>query len=125
MVTTRGRFIDAELAELKRIMRARMIAMVRDEELATYTEFGDSVGMSPRSSILHRLLTEISREEARAGREMLSAVVVRANTGIPSEGFFLLATELGRNNVYPRRAFWQREIARLRAEWTREDLQAQ
>jgi hypothetical protein len=56
-----------------------------------------SIGFGPHDAILHHLLGQISTEEDQAGRGMLSVLVVRKEDGMPGQGFFDLAKDLGRD----------------------------
>ncbi|HEX2383331.1 MAG TPA: hypothetical protein VHI95_11875 [Acidimicrobiales bacterium] len=58
------------------------------------------------------LLRALSEEEDDAGRGLLTAVVVRADTGRPGAGWFRLAAERGRD-VEDADAAWEAERARL------------
>jgi hypothetical protein len=64
-----------------------------------------------------QMLGEISREEARCGRPMLTAVVV-GTSGYPGDGFYRLAHDLGK---IPSRAenasFWEAERQRAYETW--------
>jgi hypothetical protein len=65
------------------------------------------------------ILGEISEDEVGAGRPMLSAVAVNVH-GIPSDGFYSLARELGllkpgRNE----RKFWEQQRDRVYEIWAR------
>ncbi len=45
---------------------------------------------------------------------MIASLVVRADTGMPGEGYFLFAAEeLGLPALDDRRGFWEREVARV------------
>jgi hypothetical protein len=64
---------------------------------------------------------EISEHTHAQGVPMLSAIVVRRDTGMPGQGFFTLAEQLGR---LPRRAsagakrrFWKKEVRAVFATW--------
>jgi len=59
-------------------------------------------------------LRALSVAEDEAGRGLLTAVVVRPDTGRPGDGWFRLAAERGRD-VRDREAAWQAERARLRS----------
>jgi Arc/MetJ-type ribon-helix-helix transcriptional regulator len=90
----------------------REVAQARS--LITYTELSDRIeAYNARSPGLHTLITEIAREEFRAGRGMLSAVVVKADTREPGEGFYLFAeAELG-TALADRPVFWREELHRV------------
>ncbi len=62
-------------------------------------------------------LGEISTHEHRAGRPMLSAVVVATETNMPGIGFFKLARELGVYRGVDDLAFFVGELRRVHAFW--------
>jgi hypothetical protein len=66
-----------------------------------------------------QLLGDISREENKAGRGMVSVVVVHKdvpNRGRPGNGFFTLAQELG-HDTHDREKFWISEFEKVRKFW--------
>jgi hypothetical protein len=75
-----------------------------------------AIKLRPNDPRLARLFTEISCEEVKVGRGMLSVLVVRMDTRRPGVGFFVLAEKLGRN-VSDREAFWRRETNRVFRAW--------
>lgn len=74
--------------------------------------------VSARSGALMDLLGETDEEaDARLGI-MLASLVVRADSGMPGEGYFIFAAEeLGRP-IEDRRAFWDREVERVWSAYT-------
>jgi len=81
----------------------------------TYGEIARRVfhgAVSARSGALMDLLGEVdSATDAERGI-MIASLVVRADSGIPGEGYFLFAAEeLGRP-IADRRAFWETEAER-------------
>jgi hypothetical protein len=58
------------------------------------------------------VLRAVSTQEDDAGRGLLTAVVVRGNSGLPGGGFFRLAAERGRPDG-ERQAVWSAELARV------------
>jgi hypothetical protein len=69
--------------------------------------------VSARSSALMDLLGEVDTEaDARLGC-MVASLVVRADTGMPGEGYFHFAShELGRP-IGDQREFWEAEVERV------------
>lgn len=67
------------------------------------------------------ILGEISEDEHNQQRPMLSALVVRADTDIPGDGFFALARQLGRlaenATQEEQEQFWQKELRRVYRTW--------
>jgi hypothetical protein len=75
-------------------------AIVRKRSPIFYSDLTrriSSVAFGPHDYSFHYLLYEISKEEDAAGRGMISALVVRQEDGLPGQGFFDLARELGRD----------------------------
>lgn len=85
-------------------MKAEILQILRDHArrgtTISYSELVaklTTVEMFHRSPLLKTMLCEISREEAKADRGMLSVVVVqKGGRGLPGDKFFELAEELGR-----------------------------
>ena len=75
-------------------VRDRLIEVARNRGLTTYGELAPIAGL-PARSVGRLVLDAISRDEANAGRPMLSAVVVDAE-GRTGDGFFKMAADLGR-----------------------------
>lgn len=88
----------------------RKVAEVR--ETITYSELGARLGISHRN--LGPLLDSMNRQLHARGLPMLSAVVVKKETGMPGEGFFRLAWELGKFKAGDdARRFWQEELGKV------------
>ena len=65
------------------------------------------------------MLDEISRDETRAGRPMLSAVVVRTE-GVPGPGFYKLAADLGLvESADTDTLFWMKQREAVYEAWKR------
>jgi hypothetical protein len=78
-----------------------------------------SISFAPDEKPFHNLLGQVSIEEDRAGRGMLSAVVIhKTGNKRPGAGFFELAQELGRD-VHDHERFWSEELQRVHRVWTR------
>ncbi len=67
-----------------------------------------AIGFDPHDYAFHHLLGEISVEEDAAGRGMLSTLIVHKEDGMPGQGFFDLAHDLGRD-VTDRIRCWSEE----------------
>jgi hypothetical protein len=79
----------------------------------TYSDLAVAIGpihFDPASPAFHEMLGEISTEEDKAGRGMLSVLVVHKGGDMrPGKGFFRLARQLGRSGP-DREALWQAEL---------------
>jgi hypothetical protein len=75
---------------------------------------------SHMASEVGHVLGEISEDEKKAGRPMLSAVVVGA-TGKPGKGVFWLARQLGRlsESTTEEESFWRQELEAVYGAWKR------
>ena len=101
--------------------REAMIAVAARESVTAYSELVEKITtcrLEPQSPQLAHMLGEISTDEHRAGRGMLTVVVVH-KTGdlMPGPGFFKLACSLG-HLVDEREAFWIRELKMVCANWS-------
>jgi hypothetical protein len=73
--------------------------------------------VSARSGALMDLLGEVDSEMDERRGIMIASLVVRADTGMPGDGYFAFASEeLGRPIGDPRE-FWEREVERVWAEF--------
>ena len=100
-------------------VRDRLIEIARNESLVTYGEL-EPLAEIPAVSIGPLVLDAISRDEASEGRPTLSAVVVNADTRNPGDGFYRLASEVGRAaSPNPDVAFWAAELKALYEYWGR------
>ena len=69
--------------------------------------------MSARSSALMDLLGDVDARTDAGSGIMIASLVVRADSGIPGEGYFHYAREeLGRP-IGDHRAFWEAEVGRV------------
>ena len=103
------------LAELVRAAQYRGLTTYQDIALLmslpqSGSHMGKEVGL---------ILGEISEDEVRAGRPMLSSVAVGVN-GKAGPGFFGLARELGRlDQNKDELAFWKEELLAAYSAWRR------
>jgi len=103
-------------------LRATLERIAAAGETRTYREVAIALALEPPQTI-HRLTVALERlmeEDAAAGRPLLAAVVVsRAGPGLPADGFFAQARELGRYDgpeTGPRTAtFHKEELAAVHA----------
>ena len=114
--TRRWGFSEEEWAEARRALEELLTEAGRSRSTVTYGEVARrALGgrVSARSSALMDLLAEVDTEtDARLGC-MVASLVVRADTGMPGEGYFhFAAIELGRP-IGDQRAFWESEVARV------------
>jgi hypothetical protein len=93
-----------------------LIDAARYRGAATYEGVARAVGLPISGNAMQRavghLAGEISEDEIRRGRPMLSALVVQKSSGMPGDGFFILAQTLGRftgGSQAAKRRFWERE----------------
>jgi molybdopterin synthase catalytic subunit len=83
-----------------------------------------SLHLEPHDSRLFHLLGEISTEEDKAGRGMLTAIVVHKTGDMqPGPGFFELAKSLGRNTKDSLEC-WIKEFNRVHDYWANKNRRA-
>ena len=86
----------------------------------TYGDAGFLVGLPPRSPVLHSMLGYITEMEHKAGRPLLTAIIVRQDTDFPGAGFFRKAQRLGVYDGHTEKPlFWWRECERVYRHWVR------
>jgi hypothetical protein len=112
---------DAAWEAAKAEGKAALAECARAKKMISYTEFVHHICSiafeTPHDSRLPQLLAEISTEEAKAGRGMMTALVIRKNGDQrPGGGFFELAERLG-YDVSDREKFWLEQINKLFASW--------
>lgn len=95
--------------ELKKIAKAG--------KTAYYSDIAPLAGLAPDSKEFRIILTGISRDEHKAGRPLLSVVVVGTDKGIPGPGFFTLAKELGLMQGEDQKAFFEEELKKVHEQW--------
>ena len=105
---------DPGWPELKERVRRALWELASWGGRQGYEEFASTIeGVSARSGHFHRMLDQIDRDEHAQQRCLLSAVVAKAGRyGIPGEGFFNCARDLG-YAVDDQRAFWKAELERV------------
>ena len=109
-------FSESEWSQARSALEALLAEVAHARSTVTYGEVARrALGgrVSARSSALMDLLGEVDTEaDARLGC-MVASLVVRADTGMPGDGYFhFAALELGRS-VDDREAFWRAEVARV------------
>ena len=108
---------------MNELLYRELADLAREGRTETYGELGRLVGLSmanPRHrEVLGGMLDDIDRREHAAGRPQLAAVVVRKRERFPGRGFFVIARELGLHTGEDDPAYWQAELARVHAYWTR------
>jgi hypothetical protein len=105
------------------LVHTELVTAARYRGTVTYQEVAKLMGL-PMSghrmgSQIGDILDEISEDEARAGRPMLSAIAVNVQ-GTPGPGFFKLARGLGKlqgNSSAEETAFWEQEKAAVYDTW--------
>lgn len=116
---------DLQIAkdEAKRILidRAKVRGMI------TYSELADrivSMQLTPRSPQLFQILDDLSMEEQKEGRGLLSCIVVhKVGDMEPGVGFYDLAKRAGRN-TRDKLNLWIKELHRVHAAWDQSSADA-
>ena len=105
-------------------IRALVIAAARDRRTITYEELLDALdpeAVAEARDNLAAILRTISTESDEEGRGLLTAVVVQRSSGLPGNGWFRLAEELGRD-VGDRGAAWTAELDRVHAAYANREI---
>lgn len=104
--------------------KAALAECARAKSLISYRDLMQRISSvsfeTPHDPRLPQFLAEISTEEAKAGRGMISALVVSTGgEGRPGRGFFKLAKRLGYDVSNPEN-FWIEEVDRVFASWQKD-----
>ena len=105
------------------LVLSELITAARFKGKVTYQEIAKLIGFPPEGNYMGaeigHLLGEISEDEVKYGRPMLSAIVV-TTAGHPGPGFFELARNLERLAATSRDEevrFWEKEVAAVYEAW--------
>ena len=117
MRNCRWGFSDAEWSTARDDLSRLLGEVAASRSTITYGEIARRVfggRVSARSSALMCLLGEVDSATEAGQGIMIASLVVRADTGMPGEGYFAFAAEeLGRELLGDPRAFWEREVERV------------
>jgi hypothetical protein len=99
----------------------KLVATARGRQLITYTDLGKiaDLDVSDRQQLdqLVKILDGIAIADIRAGRPLLVAVVIRADRGTPSKGFFDFAKQHGLMKREDEVGFFAKELQRVYDAW--------
>ena len=115
----------SEQHALAQRVRAHLQCLVASGGLITYKTLAGAMALTPPNTI-HRVtqaLEWLMREDAAHDRPFLAALVIsRSGRGLPAQGFFDLACELGRFDGNPMggeaAVFHSAEVAAARSYWS-------
>jgi len=105
----------------------KLINVARSQNLISYDDLNKQLNLGfdftlpPDRNLIGHWLGEISEHEVRAGRHMLSAVVVRKEGegfGDPGKGFYECARDLGVYTGSDDLDFWAKEVKWLHDYWS-------
>ena len=99
--------------EARESLKALLLDAASRRSTVTYGEaarvaFGGR--FSARSGALMDLLGDLDTEEERTRGVMIASLVVRADTGIPGDGYFAFARDSLGRDISDRKAFWRSEV---------------
>lgn len=107
-------------------LRFRLIEIARRKQVVTYGEIAPYFGLDMQNpqdrNTISYMLDEVSEYEFRNGRPLLSAVVILAHGNSPGEGFYTMATRIGRFNGNDDLFFFVEELNRVHEYWRQNNL---
>jgi hypothetical protein len=110
-------FSAAEWSAMRRALESLLAEVAAERSTVTYGEVARRVfdgRVSARSSALMVLLGEVDTAAEGERGIMIASLVVRADTGMPGEGYFSFAAEeLGLPSLDDPRGFWEQEVSRV------------
>jgi len=113
------------------IVYGELVTAARYRGTVTYQEIADIMGLPLTGSYMGSqvgwILGEISEDEHRRGRPLLSAIAV-GTSGLPGSGFYGLARELGKLQDATKEEehrFWLEEKAAVHDTWKKQLKQSE
>lgn len=109
-----------------KLIHDRLLVAAKRRELVYYADLAELLGREMRgrnwASPIYHALDRINDDEDRAGRPMLSAIVVAKETKMPGPGFFALGKRLGKTRPgEDEEAFAKRARADVYAFWAADE----
>jgi len=88
-----------------------LVALALARQVRPYKAVADLLQVTPINVRIRMALQEIDAAETRLGHPLLCAVIIRQDTGVPGDGFFRNALELGRDFAdQDHEWFWDEEL---------------
>lgn len=100
-------------------MRAILIHLAKQRKTICYSDLAallSTARLHHRAPVFHRLLDEMSREDAAEGMPSLATLVVRKDSGIPGQGYFVISAAEG-DLVGDPEAYWKAQFEALCDYW--------
>lgn len=114
-------FPESAWQNAKKEARLAMIAVAKRRGMTTYSDLVraiQSISLQPHDPRLFHFLGEISSDEDRAGRGLLTVVVVHKHGDMePGKGFYELAALLGRDTSDLQKC-WIEELHNVHRTWS-------
>jgi len=113
-------FPKAKWEDAKKQAQQAMVIAARQETAISYSELVkqiEAIHFEPHDFNLFHLLGQISTKESEDGRGLLTAVVVRQEDGLPGQGFFQLARDLGLDPS-DQEGFWISQLSNVYSSWS-------
>jgi hypothetical protein len=121
-------FSAGEWTARRRALETLLAETAAARSTVTYGEVARRVfdgRVSARSSAIMSLLGEVDTAAEAERGIMIASLVVRADTGMPGEGYFgFAAEELGLPVLDDPRGFWEREVIRVWDAYTSSERQS-
>lgn len=118
-------FSKPQWDSFKKEARANLIGVAEKRGMITYGELAaqmTTIQVEPHDMVLWEIIGDISRDEERAGRGMLSVIVVhKVGDMEPGPGFYDLAKHFGRSITNKTKCFVE-ELHKVHAVWSVERL---
>ncbi len=109
----------AQWKTLKEEMRDILIGVARTCGTITYSELAAAIRtahMHQRAPLFHKLIRDMDRDERRAGRPSLAALVVRKDSGIPGQGFYS-GVNVADGDSFDPEVYWRAEFDKVCDYW--------
>ena len=127
MTDTTYNYPPSDWVRAREQCREALIETAKARDLITYGDLTrkiTAIRFDPHAYSFHGMLYQISVEEDRAGRGLLSAIVIHAPDASvaanrPGVGYWSCAKDCGRN-ISDREKSWTEEVGKVFADWAPE-----
>lgn len=114
-------FTTKQWQRFKKEARDIMVAVARNRQMITYSDMAakmTTIAVEAHDQVLWDIIGDVAKDEEKAGRGLLSAVVVHKHGDMePGKGFFELAKFFQRN-LTDRTKCWVEELKDLYEFWS-------
>jgi len=112
-------FSKADWGDVLNEMRAILIHLAKQRKTVSYSALCGMITVAHihhRAPYFHKLLDDLSTQDALDGMPSLAALVVRKDSGIPGQGYFSISASEGAD-ISDQEAYWRSQFEAVCDYW--------